>query len=239
MALPKLNALPQYEVNIPSTGKSVKYRPFLVKEQKVLLMALETQDQKAIYNAMFNVIEACIEDNTDVNSLTTYDIEYLFVLIRSKSVGESIDLRMICQEDNCEAATEVVIPIDDLKPPVVESRTAIVKLDDTISIELEHPSIQRVQEAALDIGTNQTEALLQLMKSAIKVVHTEDERIIFKEEPKVEQDEFVDSLSSKQLSDIMKFVQEIPTMEYHVKWTCDGCGKDNERTLRGLSDFFS
>ena len=239
MALPKLNALPQYEIKIPSTGKSVKYRPFLVKEQKVLLMALETQDQRTIYNAMFNVIEACIEDGTDVHSLTTYDIEYMFVKIRSKSVGETIDLQMICQHDDCDTPTNIVIPIDDLKAPVVESKTKIVELDIDISVELEHPSISRVQEVALNIDTNQTEVLLQLMKAAIKTVRTEDERIIFKEETEAEQDEFVDNMNSTQLKEIMQFVLNIPSMNHHVEWTCDGCGKQNERTLRGLSDFFS
>lgn len=250
MALPKLNALPQYEVKIPSTGKSVKYRPFLVKEQKVLLMALETKDQRSIYNAMFNVIEAClegafflqsksIEDGTDVNSLTTYDIEYLFVMIRSKSVGENIDLRMICLHDGCETPTPVAIPIDDLKAPVVQSKTKIVELTTDISLELEHPSISRVQEVALNVDTNQTEVLLQLMKAAIKTVRTEDERIVFKEETESEQNEFIDNLNTQQLNEIMKFVQEIPAMQHDVEWTCTGCGKHNKRTLRGLSDFFS
>lgn len=239
MALPKLNALPQYEVKIPSTGKSIKYRPFLVKEQKVLLMALETRDQRAIYNAMFNVIEACIEDGTDVNSLTTYDIEYLFVMIRSKSVGENIDLRMICLHDGCETPTPVAIPIDDLKAPVVQSKTKIFQLTTDISLELEHPSISRVQEVALNVDTNQTEVLLQLMKAAIKTVRTEDERIVFKEETQSEQDDFIDNLNTQQLNEIMKFVQEIPAMQHDVEWTCTGCGKHNKRTLRGLSDFFS
>lgn len=239
MALPKLNALPQYEVVIPSSGELVKYRPFLVKEQKVLLMALETQDQRAIYNAMLNVIEACIEDGTDVNTLTTYDVEYLFVMIRSKSVGENIELRMICQEDECKTPTSVAIPIDDLKPPAVESKTNIVLLTDDISLELEHPSITRVQEVALKVDTNETAVLLQLMKAAIKSVRTEDERIIFKEETEAEQNDFIDNLNSNQLSQIMTFVQNIPAMTHFVEWKCDGCGKHNERTLRGLTDFFS
>lgn len=239
MALPKLNALPQYEIIIPSTKKAIKYRPFLVKEQKILLMALETQDQKAVYNAIVNVIEACIEDGTDVNKLTSYDVEYLFLMIRGKSVGETIDVKMVCQHDGCDATTEVRIPIDDIAVPSAASKSTIVKLTDDISIELEHPSITRVQEVSLSDGMSQTEALLQLMKAAISVVHTDEERIVFKQETKQEQDDFLDSLSGKQLNEIMEFVQAMPAVSHDIEWTCSGCGKQNKRTLRGLTDFFS
>ena len=237
MALPKLNALPQYEVTIPSTNKVVKYRPFLVKEQKVLLMALETQDQRAIYNAMVDVITACVEDNTSLSNLTTYDVEYMFLMIRSKSVGETIQLKMGCSEDHCDVETPANIVIDDIDIPNVESTTTIIELEPGISIELEHPSIIRAQETTTN-SKDVTEGTLALMKAAIKNVLTEEERIVFKDESVKEQDEFIENLKTTQLDQIYKFVSSIPTMEYDLEWTCDGCGNNNQRKLRGLADFF-
>ena len=237
MALPKLNALPQFEVVIPSSKKLVKYRPFLVKEQKVLLMALETRDQRAIYNAMVNVITACVEDNTSLSNLTTYDVEYMFLMIRSKSVGETIQLKMGCSEDHCDVQTPANIVIDDIDIPNVESTTTIIELEPGISIELEHPSIIRVQETTTN-SKDVTEGTLALMKAAIKNVLTEEERIVFKDESVKEQDEFIENLKTTQLDQIYKFVRSIPAMEYDLEWTCDGCGNNNQRKLRGLADFF-
>jgi len=234
MALPKLNALPQYECVLPSTKKPIKYRPFLVKEQKLLLIAMETQDVASINNAVFDIISACIESDVSLNTLTMYDIEYLFTQIRAKSVGETIELGVKC--DKCEESTPVQLDLEKAYVPDFDSSEATIEIAPDISLKLVHPNYEKINH--IQTGKSQTETLIALIIATITNVMTEDENITFADEPYKERIDFIDGLTSQQLATIMEFVSTIPTLSYDLNWSCQACDTENTRALRGLADFF-
>ena len=141
MALPKLNDTPKYSMTIPSMGETVKFRPFLVKEEKVLMLAMETEDQQQILNAIIETLSSCIQQEIDVNKLTTFDVEYMFVTLRGKSVGETIDLKMKCK--SCQHENEYKLKIDDLKIHMPKISN-IIELSEDISIEMSYPTYTMV-----------------------------------------------------------------------------------------------
>lgn len=232
MALPKLNDTPQYELVVPSTGSAVRYRPYLVKEEKVLLLAFETQDQKQMMNAMVDTIVACVEDNLDKNSLTTFDVEYMFLQIRGKSVGESATVGLKC--GSCENVEEVNIPLNDIKVDKKDVSN-IIEVTDKISIEMKYPSF-------LDVATNvdeekkESQVAFDMIEKSIAAVMTEEERIT--EFSKKEITDFIESMTSDQLEKISEFVRDIPSLEKEVDYVCSECGQDNHIKLEGISDFF-
>ena len=237
MALPKLNEVPQYELTIPSTGKIAAYRPFLVKEQKVLLIANESQDRRQVLRALLNTIDACVPD-IDVNQLTGFDVDYIFTQIRTKSVGETSKVGMKCQ--SCEENNEVTVRLDEVyssAPP----ENNIVKLTDQISVEMSYPKYYQVinSEKLLDEDTTLTEKALETLKMCLTAVITEEERILLKDESAQEIDNFIGSLSNTQLENLLQYVNKIPTLKYDVKFQCQSCGHDNDIQIEGINDFFS
>lgn len=235
MALPKLNDSPKYDLVIPSTKKKVRFRPYLVKEEKVLMIAMESEDQSKIFNAIADTIEACIEEPIAKNKLTTFDIEYMFVQIRSKSVGESIDLDLPCSK--CETPNAINIKLDDVKVDIPEIEN-VIKINDDISIQMQWPSFAIIADKELLENNSGTEQTFRMVAKCIDAVLTEDERITFKDESYADQMAFIESLSSQQFNEIRKFIELLPSMEHKVNFNCVSCGEENEITLRGMSDFF-
>jgi len=235
MALPQLNSVPKYQLKIPSSGKLVRYRPFLVKEQKVLLIAYESQDKRAIIQAMLDTVSSCVEE-VDMKKLTTFDVDYMFTQIRGKSVGEVVDLNIACSE--CETNNEVKVNLEDVDMKV-EKQDMKVEITDTISIKLKYPDYgfflrnPKVLEA-----TSQADVLVDVIISCIDSVLTEDESINIADEPREEVEKFIESLTSSQFEKISKFVQNLPKMTHNVKFSCANCKHENTRTLEGLEDFF-
>ena len=149
MALPELNTA-RYTVEIPSTGQTVTYRPYLVKEEKVLMMAMESNDSKMIIQTIVNVIKSCIQDEIDIDSLAMFDIETLFLALRSKSVGEKVDLKIKCEE--CEHRNEVQINFDDIQKPVIDDSEKRVMLTEDVGVVLKYPALKDVERFSADIG---------------------------------------------------------------------------------------
>ena len=179
MALPKLNAAPKYEVVVPSTGQQVRYRPYLVKEEKILMMAMESQDQKQALAAIVDTIGSCVQEDLNTSDLTTFDVEYLFTQIRSKSVGETAKIAIPCQ--HCETENEVVIKLDDIKvgnPPGLESK---IQITDNIALQMRWPSYNELVDFNQDL--NQTELTFKMIASCIDSVLTEEEAIKMRDEP--------------------------------------------------------
>ena len=141
MALPELNTA-RYEMVIPSTGETVSYRPYLVKEEKILMMAMESDDNKVIMKATTDVIKSCIYDDFDVDELTTFDVETIFLELRSKSVGEKIDLKVKCNDEECDKVSDVVINFDDIERPVVSDEISKIMLTDTVGVIMKYPSVK-------------------------------------------------------------------------------------------------
>lgn len=238
MALPKLNDTPKYEIIIPSTQAKVRYRPYLVKEEKILMMALETKDQRKALSAIVDTIDACVSDELKLNELTTFDVEYMFTQIRSKSVGETSKILLTCEKEECGHQTEVEVPISQVEVTIPEVNKRI-KLTDSISMEMQWPSYTRMLESdALLSGEQDADASFGLIASCIHSVQTGDDNILMKDEPKEEVQTFLESLTTDQFNRIRDFFDKMPKMEYKVEWVCEKCGHKNERTLSGINDFF-
>lgn len=236
MALPKINNAPKYEIVIPSTGQKVRYRPYMVKEEKILMLAMESEDQKQIFNAIADTIVACIDDdNVDRNKLTTFDIEYMFIQIRSKSVGESIDLNLKCME--CENDNEVSIKLDDINIEMPEESN-IIKITDGVSIQMSYPTFNNILNGNILEDESPTTQTFNIIAQCIDLVLTEDERIVFKDETKKEQLAFIESLSSDQFNGIRQFMEKMPSLKHDVEYVCGACQHENKITLQGMNDFF-
>lgn len=237
MALPKLNELPSYDLVIPSTGKSVSYRPFLVKEQKVLLMALETQDEKQILKSITDTIEACVFDKIDIHKLATFDVEYIFTQIRSKSVGESSTVNLSCEE--CAEPNEVVIDLNNISIDL-DSTSKVIELNERYTLIMKYPNYSSAAaNANIEEENTLTEVIFETIIMCMDELRTEDEIIKMKDEPRKEVEAFLDGLNSIQLESIMNFINNLPRLEHTVEYKCESCEHDNRVTLQGIQDFFS
>ena len=231
MALPRLNSEPKYELIIPSLNKKVKFRPFLVKEEKVLMIAMESGDQKDALNAILDTISVCIQDKIDLNALTTFDVEYLFLQLRAKSVGETAKLSIKCEK--CGTPNPVSIKLDDLniELPDVESK---IQLDSNISVELQWPPFKGLTE--MD-SNNSTESAFGMMANCIKTIYTQDERINASEVAKEELKEFLESMNTEQFSKLRDYIDKIPKLKHDVSFCCKNCASANTITLEGVESF--
>ena len=237
MALPKLsNDRPIYEMVIPSTKETVKFRPFLVKEQKSLLVAFESQDQKQILNSMLVCIESCVP-GVDVKKLATFDVDYMFTQVRSKSVGETSTVLSACTE--CNEENEVQINLTEINVESNGIKTDIVQLNDEISVELKFPTYEdTLVYTNSEASTNVTENLFNSIASCLNAVQTKDENILIRQEPREEVDKFINSLTNEQLEKITNFINTMPTLMYEKKYNCKKCGHENTLQMKGLQDFF-
>lgn len=237
MALPRLNESPQYELVIPSSGQTVNYRPFLVKEQKVLLIAYESQDKKQILSAMLNTIETCVKEELNISKLATFDVDYIFTQIRSKSVGETSDIMIRCSE--CNHENEQSIRLDDIKVPI-QKQDMIVKITDELNVRMKYPNYDFFlkNDVLLNEGSTQSEMLLALVVACLESVETEDERFDLSDESNEEILRFLESLTTDQFDKIGAFTMTMPAMEHDLEFNCESCGHVNNRKLKGLTDFF-
>lgn len=237
MALPRLNESPQYTMTIPSTGEEIKYRPFLVKEQKILLMAQESQDPKQIMTSLLTCIENCTQ-GLDVSNLATFDADYMFSQIRSKSVGESTSLIGVCKE--CEHENTVSIKLDTIDVSIDSEASKDITLTPEITLRMKYPSYNDFVAAdVLKEENSATEILLNTVIACMDSIMTQDDNILVRDESREEIEEFLNSLTSDQFDMVAGFVRSIPKMYHREEYKCEECGTDNELVLEGLSDFFS
>ena len=239
MPLPKIST-PTYELELPSTQKKVRYRPFLVKEEKVLLIALETEDTKEITNAIRAVIKSCVlTRGIKVETLPTFDIEYLFLNIRGKSVGEVIEVNLICPDDG---VTEVKknIPIDDIKIQRTDGHTNQIKLDDNIMMEMKYPSLDQFIKNNFDFTEgNQMDQSFELIGTCIDKIYTEEEVWTASDCTKKELTEFLESMNSSQFKEIENFFETMPKLTHTIKVKNPNTEKENDVVLEGLASFFA
>ena len=236
MALPKLNDTVKYTTKVPSTGEEIRFRPFLIKEEKVLLLAMESKDGKMILQSILDTIAACVEQEMHFDRLPLFDIEYLFLQIRSKSVGETSDVKIKCKK--CEEYNDVTVNLEDIKVNIPKKAKSI-KLDDTYSLVMKYPSVTDVMNSGIltdDIPLS--EVTFKSIGMCIESVQTESENILLKDEPQEEVDSFVNSLNTKQFNDIKKFVDTIPQLKHKVEFACTSCEEPNTVNLQGTDDFF-
>ena len=240
MPLPKI-ATPSYELELPSTGKTITYRPFLVKEEKLLVIALESEDTKQITNAIKAVIRACIlSKGIKVEALPTFDIEYLFLNIRGKSVGEDLDVKLICPDDN-QTEVNVNINLDDIQVQKPEGHSNQIKLDNNLMMELKYPSLNEFIKNNFDpneVGTNAMEQSFDLIGSCINKIYNEDEVWIAADCSKKEINDFLDSMNSNQFKEVEKFFETMPKLSHTVKVKNPKTKVESDVVLEGLASFF-
>ena len=238
MPLPKINT-PTYELTLPSNGKKIKYRPFLVREEKILIMALETEDQKQITAAIIQILTACIMTRgIKLNELATFDIEYLFLNVRSKSVGETISLNLICPDDE-KTSVEVSIDLDSIKVKKDKSHTNIVKLDNNLSLKLKYPSMKQFIESNFEAGVETVSNTMDVVISSIDMIYNEEESWNASESTKKELEDFIDQLNTKQFKLIENFFDTMPKLSHKIKVKNPKTDVESTILLEGLAAFFN
>jgi len=238
MPLPKI-ATPTYELELPSTGETIQYRPFLVKEEKLLVIALESEDTKQITTAIKSVIKNCIiTKSVKVESLPTFDIEYLFLNIRGKSVGEELEVNVICPDDQ-KTQVPVKILLDDIKVKKIEGHTNKIKVDESIMMEMKYPSLDQFIKNNFDFNDkNAMDQSFELIASCIDKIYTEDEVWASADCTKKEMNEFLESMNSSQFKEIEKFFETMPKLSHTINVKNPETGNENEVVLEGLASFF-
>jgi len=231
MALPEI-ATPTYTLTIPSTKKKVKYRPFLVKEQKILILAMENEDQEQILDAITNTIKACLITKVDMATLALFDIEYLFLQIRARSISEEIEMRVTCADDG-ETTVDVKFMVDDVKVNFPKGHTNIVKLDNDLTIEMQYPDLDYFTKINfMDEKVDEYELVAKCIK---RVYVGEDD---FTSDSLDESKAWVEGLTNNQFEKIQQFFETMPTLRHVLKVKNPKTKVSNEVVLEGLSDFF-
>ena len=239
MPLPKI-ATPIYELEIPSLKKKIRYRPFLVKEEKILIIALESEDSKQIANAVKNVISNCIlSKGIKVEDLSTFDIEYLFLNIRGKSVGETVDVLITCPDDGT-TQVPTSINLDEILVEVDPEHSRDIKLDDSLTLRMRYPSMTEFIKNNFDSGESvSVDDTFDLIVSCIDQIYSEEESWTASDSTKKELLEFVEQLSSKQFKEVEKFFETMPKLSHTIKIKNPNTKVESEVVLEGLSAFFA
>ena len=240
MPLPKVNT-PTYELVLPSSGRKIKYRPFIVREEKILIMALESEDVKQITSAVVEILNACILTNgTKIEKMSTFDIEYLFLNVRSKSVGETIDVNIICPDDN-KTSVQINIDLDTIKIKKDRTHKDTIKIDDSLSMKMRYPSMDQFIESNFDSSTqgDDIKTTLDMIISCIDTIYTEEESWSGADSSKKELQEFIEQLNSKQFKAIENFFTTMTKLSHKVKVKNPNTGVESEVLLEGLAAFFN
>ena len=240
MALPMSNT-PIYNLVIPSTGKEFKYRPFLVKEEKALLIAQQSEELQVMVDSLKDVIKSCAKSDLDVDSLATFDLEYIFTQIRAKSVGEQVELIFACDEDhgndNDKAKVKVNIDLSKIEITKPESHETNISLFEDVGVTMKYPTMDVIKNLE-SVDDNNIDEVFDLVSSCIETIYNTDEVFHIKEQTKEEVIEFLNNLTSEQFGKIQNFFQTMPKMTYKVEYDCPICQKKNKQVLEGLQSFF-
>ena len=241
MPLPKINT-PTHELVLPSTGKKIKYRPFLVREEKILVMAMESEDMKQVTTAIVDILNNCIlTRGVKVEKLSTFDIEYLFLNVRSKSVGETVEVNVTCPDDG-ETQVQMEIDIDSIRVKKDKTHKSTVKLDDNLSMKLKYPSLNEFIESNFDASdTTRSEVTqsLDMIISCIDMIYNEEESWSATDSTKKELSEFIEQLNTKQFKEIEKFFATMPKLSHTIKIKNPNTKVESEVVMEGLASFFS
>ena len=238
MPLPKIST-PTYELEIPSTKKKIRYRPFLVKEEKILIIAMESQSDTQIANAVKDVLSTCIlTKGVKVDTLSTFDIEYLFLNIRGKSVGEDVEVMVTCPDDN-KTKVPVRVNLDDIQIITSKDHNRDIKLDDQLMMRMKYPSINEFIKSNFTTNEIKPEDTFDLIISCIEQVYNEEESWSTSDCTKEEMNDFLDQLNSNQFKEIEKFFETMPKLSHTIKVKNPKTNVENSIKMEGLSAFFA
>ena len=231
MPLPEI-ATPIYTLTLPSTKKKIKYRPFLVKEQKLLILAMENEDQEQILDAITSTIQACLLTKIDVKDMALFDIEYLFMQIRARSISEEVEMKVTCQDDG-ETTVDIKFMVDDIKVQFPKGHTNIIKLTDDLTVEMKYPDIDYFTKVNF---MEQTPDEYELVAKCIKRVYVGEDD--YTSDSLEESKAWVEGLTNQQFEKIQQFFETMPTLRHVLKVKNPKTKVVNEVVLEGLSDFF-
>jgi hypothetical protein len=236
MALPQINT-PTYELEVPSTGEKLKYRPFLVKEEKILMIAMEAEEQSGIINAVKEIVKACTFDKFDVSKLPIFDVEYVFLNIRAKSVGEVSKIKLKCPDDE-KTFVETEIDLTEVNVEMNAEHTNKIELTDEMGIIMTYPSIDTFSGTGADAITASN--MTTVISACILQIYDKKGEEIFeaKDSTQKELTDFIEQLNTKQFQDVQKFFDTMPKLQHTVKITNPKTKKESEVVLSGLNDFF-
>ena len=242
MGLPKIT-VPEYTLTVPSTKKEIKYRPFLVKEEKILLIAMESEDETQILAATKNVINNCIYGDINVEDIPIFDMEYIFLNLRSKSKGEQLDLKYVCP--NCNTELPMPINIDDIKVQFEDKHTPKIELNDKMGVVMKYPNM--MLQSKIEKEDNKINQLFSSILACIDYIYDENTTYSSKDHTKKEMEEFIESLPDEQFQKISKFFETSPKLKHTIKLHCTHkkgkngkvCNYKKEEVLEGLASFFA
>ena len=236
MALPKLTT-PTYELEIPSTDEKIKYRPFLVKEEKILMMALESKSSADITQAVKDIVMECTFNKVDISNMPMFDVEYIFLNIRSKSVGEVSKLKLLCPDDG-KTYADVELDLNEVKVQVGEEHTNKIELTEDMGLIMKYPTIDSFSETGIrDINPSN---MLDVISTCILQIYEKKGEKTYdpKDQTKKELTEFIEQLNTKQFKDVQKFFETMPKLKHEITVKNPKTKKENKITLTGLNDFF-
>lgn len=238
MALPQLNTV-KYDMVIPSTGKQIKYRPFVVREEKVLLTSLESGDAQQITNAMRDIVEVCTFKEVDIKSLAMFDLEYIFLKLRAKSVGENADITVRCTNEECEHMNPVQVNLDSVELVGDPKAEATIALTDEVGVSLKYPTVKRLEEIMKgQTAENQLDVVIGMIAASIDSIYDASAVYPAVDSTPVELIDFIDSLNKEQFGKIQEFFDHFPKLKEDISFTCEKCGTHSDVSLEGLNDFF-
>lgn len=226
-------ATPTYEITLPSTGKKIEYRPFLVKEEKILLMASESKNESEIRRAMHDVVSACTFGKLDMENCPMIDIEYLFLKIRTKSVGETAKPVIKCPK--CNKGNETVIDISNIEPIKKPNHSTKINLTKDVIVEMRYPQYRDIEE--MNKKTVDSDKMFRLLGLCIDKVYTPSGTFVGKDLTEEDLNDFMDRLTQAQFKGLSDFFETMPQIQKTIQYTCS-CGNNEEITLRGMQDFF-
>jgi len=243
MALPTMK-IATHELTVPSTGQKVEFRPFLVKEEKAMLMAAEDGSPKAMTNAMKDIITACTNGDIDLKGLASFDFEYIFLQLRGKSVGDVVEINLkkpdqiTCEDKGCPNASQMEIDLRDVKMETTKIEKPEIELTDEIGIKLNFPGLELVQKYIKPGGELATNDIFNLINECIEYIWDGDEIYKAKDATKKELNDFIESLSSDQFVKIRNYFESMPRLRHEITWKCPKCDKTAPLVLEGLDSFF-
>lgn len=240
MALP-MNTMPVFNLTIPSTGKTVRFRPFLVKDEKALMIAQQSEDVLVMVDTLKSVIKSCVTEDIDVNALATFDIEYMFIQIRGKSVGETVELLFPCDDDHGEqnekARSKVKIDISSIQVEKSKDHSNKIELFADVGMVMKYPTIdtaKRLEKSSLD----NMDAVFEIIADSVDFIYQGEEIYYAKETKREELLQFLNNLTTEQFTKVQTFFENMPKIKTEVEYTCPVCGKHHVKVLEGLQSFF-
>ena len=236
MALPKVG-IPTYELNLPSTGKVIKYRPFVVKEEKVLLLALESEDEKEIKNAVKDLIKNCVQTRIKVDDLPSFDLEYIFLRIRAASVSEQVSMVVTCKDDN-STQVEVNINLNEVEVYKPEGHSNKIMMDDTTGIIMKYPGMDRFIESEFLNKDIKTDEVFDFIAGSVDQVFNDEEAWDSSTTSKKEMKEWIETLTAKQFEPIQDFYETMPRLIHKFTVINPNTEVESEYTIEGLQNFF-